>query len=156
MLADAPWTTWHKISWSPQDILPAGMNVLLANAECRNPPTEVFLPCQQQKTLQGPKPRKVSTINDLLVVTCWGYKTAPNDSGVGGFVGTIDLTSGIITPVAFGMKSPHGLLFVPQSRQTTPNDGNENHSNVQENNKDNGNANHSNVKENNKDEGSTN
>ena len=37
MLADAPWTTWHEISWSPQDIVPAGMNVLLANAECRNP-----------------------------------------------------------------------------------------------------------------------
>ena len=39
MLADAPWTTWHKKSCRTQDILPAGMNVLLANAECRNPPT---------------------------------------------------------------------------------------------------------------------
>jgi len=37
MLADAPWTTYIKINWSPQDILPTGMNVLLANAECRYP-----------------------------------------------------------------------------------------------------------------------
>jgi len=43
------------------------------------------------------------------------FVSAPNDSGVGGFVGTIDLTTGLITPVAIGMKSPHGLLFVPQT-----------------------------------------
>ncbi|AGK96709.1 LPXTG cell wall anchor domain-containing protein [Clostridium pasteurianum] len=49
------------------------------------------------------------------------FVAAPNDSGVGGFVGTIDLTSGIITPVAFGMKSPHGLLFVPQTQQAPTN-----------------------------------
>jgi len=42
------------------------------------------------------------------------FVAAPNDAGVGGFVGTIDLTTGIITPVAIGMKSPHGLLFVPK------------------------------------------
>lgn len=41
------------------------------------------------------------------------FVAAPNDSGVGGFVGTIDLNTGIITPFALGMKSPHGLLFVP-------------------------------------------
>jgi len=43
------------------------------------------------------------------------FVAAPDDSGVGGFVGTIDLTSGIITPFATGMKSPHGLLFVPNT-----------------------------------------
>ena len=69
------------------------------------------------------------------------FVAAPSDSGVGGFVGTIDLTTGIITPVAFGMNSPHGLLFVPRSQQTTHTDENSDQSNVQENNKDVGNAN---------------
>ena len=69
------------------------------------------------------------------------FVAAPNGSGVGGFVGTIDLYTGIITPFAIGIKSPHGLLFVPRSQQTTLNDGNENQSNVQENNNDEGNAN---------------
>ncbi len=41
------------------------------------------------------------------------YGAAPNDSGVAGFVGTVDLTSGIITPVAIGFASPHGMLFLP-------------------------------------------
>ena len=49
-----------------------------------------------------------------------GFKTgtafmaAPGDSGVAGFVATVDLTSGIIKPIVIGMGSPHGLLFVPQ------------------------------------------
>ena len=83
MLADAPWTTWHKISWSPQDILPAGMNVLWANAECRDHPTApastfktyTFFPGIKKKPSQAHKPGKVSTINDLPVDTCGGYKT---------------------------------------------------------------------------------
>ena len=85
MLADAPWTTWRKISWSPQDILPAGMNVLLANAECRNPPpapastfkTYTFFPSTNKNPSQALKPRKVSTIKDLPVATCLGYKALP-------------------------------------------------------------------------------
>ena len=66
MLADVPWTTWHKISWSPQNILPAGMNVLLANAECRNPPpapastfkTYTFFPSTNKNPPKLIKPTK--------------------------------------------------------------------------------------------------
>ena len=41
------------------------------------------------------------------------YASTPNDSGVAGMVATIDLSTGIITPVAIGFKSPHGELFLP-------------------------------------------
>ncbi len=47
------------------------------------------------------------------------FITAPSDSGVAGFVGTVNLTTGTITPVATGFNSPHGLLFIPG----TPNPG---------------------------------
>jgi hypothetical protein len=42
------------------------------------------------------------------------YGAAPNDSGVGGFVGTVDFTTGFITPIAVGLISPHGELFLQQ------------------------------------------
>ncbi|HEY8803629.1 MAG TPA: SH3 domain-containing protein [Clostridium sp.] len=48
------------------------------------------------------------------------FVAAPNDSGVGGFVGTADLTTGLITPFVSGVNSPHGLLFVPQLPEVTP------------------------------------
>ncbi|HUW66199.1 MAG TPA: hypothetical protein VMW83_16170 [Spirochaetia bacterium] len=37
-----------------------------------------------------------------------------------GFVGTLDLSSGTLHPIAIGMTSPAGLLFVPKtgSKQT--------------------------------------
>jgi hypothetical protein len=38
---------------------------------------------------------------------------APNDSGVVGFVGTIDMTTGFITPVIAGMGKPTGMIFIP-------------------------------------------
>lgn len=41
------------------------------------------------------------------------YTEAPNDSGVASFVGTVDLKTGTITPVAIGFVKPTGLLFVP-------------------------------------------
>jgi len=44
------------------------------------------------------------------------YTIAPSDSGVAGFLGTVDLTTGIITPVLVGFTSPTGLLFVPDER----------------------------------------
>jgi hypothetical protein len=47
------------------------------------------------------------------------FITAPSDSGVAGFVGTVNLTTGTITPVATGFASPTGLLFIPG----TPNPG---------------------------------
>jgi hypothetical protein len=40
---------------------------------------------------------------------------APNDSGVVGFVGTIDLSTGFITPVVVGMGKPTGLIFIPNA-----------------------------------------
>jgi hypothetical protein len=43
------------------------------------------------------------------------FTEAPNDSGVVGFVGTIDLTTGFITPVSTGWSKPTGLIFVPAS-----------------------------------------
>jgi len=43
------------------------------------------------------------------------YTEAPSDSGTGGFVGKVDLTTGFITPVVIGLTSPTGLLFVPSS-----------------------------------------
>lgn len=42
------------------------------------------------------------------------FVAAPNDSGTAGFLATVDLKSGIITPIVGGMGSPHGILFVPQ------------------------------------------
>ena len=88
-----------KKHWSSQDILPAGLNVLLANAECRIPPTAVSVFCEwylftssdrekvyhicsfdheivnhlvpmyldNKKPSQALKPRKVSTMNNILV-----------------------------------------------------------------------------------------
>jgi hypothetical protein len=47
------------------------------------------------------------------------FITAPSDSGVAGFVGTVNLATGTITPVATGFGSPTGLLFIPG----TPNPG---------------------------------
>jgi hypothetical protein len=41
------------------------------------------------------------------------FTEAPNDSGVVGFIGTIDLTTGFITPVSTGWTKPTGLIFVP-------------------------------------------
>jgi hypothetical protein len=41
------------------------------------------------------------------------YTVAPSDSGVAGFAGTVDLTTGTITPVMIGFGSPTGLGFIP-------------------------------------------
>jgi hypothetical protein len=41
------------------------------------------------------------------------FVSAPSDSGVAGFVGTLDLTTGNITPIATGFGSPQGLVFAP-------------------------------------------
>jgi hypothetical protein len=43
------------------------------------------------------------------------FTEAPNDSGVVGFVGTIDMKTGFITPVSTGWTKPTGLVFVPGS-----------------------------------------
>jgi hypothetical protein len=41
------------------------------------------------------------------------YTEAPSDSGVAGFVGTVDPQTGIIIPVIVGLTSPTGLGFIP-------------------------------------------
>ena len=41
------------------------------------------------------------------------YTEAPSDSGVAGFVGKLDPTTGTITPVIIGLTSPSGLGFIP-------------------------------------------
>ncbi|MDB5077479.1 MAG: putative cell wall binding protein [Chloroflexi bacterium] len=41
------------------------------------------------------------------------YAAMPNDSGVAGLLGTISESKGIISPVAIGFVSPHGMAFVP-------------------------------------------
>jgi hypothetical protein len=41
------------------------------------------------------------------------YTETPDDSGVSSFVGTVDLTTGIITPVIIGFAKATGLIFVP-------------------------------------------
>lgn len=43
------------------------------------------------------------------------FVAAPHDSGVAGFVGTLDLASGTIRPFAINMQSPSGMIFVPRS-----------------------------------------
>jgi hypothetical protein len=40
------------------------------------------------------------------------YTETPGDSGVAGFVGTVDTPTGTITPIITGFKSPTGLTFV--------------------------------------------
>ncbi len=42
------------------------------------------------------------------------YTGAPNDSGVIGFVGTLNLSSGMIMPIVVGIANPHGMAFLPQ------------------------------------------
>ena len=41
------------------------------------------------------------------------YSAAPGDSGVAGFVGSLDMTSGTLKPVVIGLSSPGGMAFVP-------------------------------------------
>ncbi len=41
------------------------------------------------------------------------YSSAPGDSGVAGFVGSLDLTSGTLKPVVIGLSSPGGMAFLP-------------------------------------------
>lgn len=40
--------------------------------------------------------------------------SAPNDSTIISFVGTVNLGSGQITPIIVGMNNPHGMAFIPQ------------------------------------------
>ena len=43
------------------------------------------------------------------------YTETPNDSGVVGFVGVVDPTTGFVTPVVIGFSKATGMLFVPNS-----------------------------------------
>ncbi len=48
------------------------------------------------------------------------YTQTPNDSGVAGFVGTVDPTTGIATPIAIGFGKATGLLFAPDQAGGAP------------------------------------
>ena len=41
------------------------------------------------------------------------YTEAPDDSGVVGFLGTVDLTTGFVKPVMIGFGKATGLAYVP-------------------------------------------
>ena len=43
------------------------------------------------------------------------YTETPDDSGVVGMIGIVDLMTGFITPIGIGFDKPTGLLFVPGS-----------------------------------------
>ncbi|HLZ20506.1 MAG TPA: hypothetical protein VKQ30_00065 [Ktedonobacterales bacterium] len=43
------------------------------------------------------------------------YTEAPDDSGTVGFVGTIDPTTGFVTPAVIGLAKPTGMIFVPDA-----------------------------------------
>jgi sugar lactone lactonase YvrE len=43
------------------------------------------------------------------------YTEAPNDSGVTGFIGTVDLTTDFIHPVMIGFGHPTGMAYVPDA-----------------------------------------
>src|SRR5680860_37966 len=66
-----------KINWSPQDILPAGMNVLLANAECRNPLPAVstISPHNKKNPPRHLSPGGFILFKGLPDATCRWYKT---------------------------------------------------------------------------------
>lgn len=42
------------------------------------------------------------------------YSASPNDATVISFVGSLNLTTGLITPVIVGIANPHGMGFIPQ------------------------------------------
>ncbi len=44
------------------------------------------------------------------------YTSTPSDSGVAGIVGSVDLSSGVVSPVATGFGSATGLAFVPDDQ----------------------------------------
>ena len=44
------------------------------------------------------------------------FTETPDDSGVAGLIGSVDLSTGIVTPIALGFSKPTGMLFVPDSQ----------------------------------------
>ena len=54
-----------------------------------------------------------SVCSDLWV-TGSPLTSAPNDSTIISFVGTVSVGSGLITPIIVGMNNPHGMAFIPQ------------------------------------------
>lgn len=65
--------------------------------------------------LSDTKANAIYALHSTTLLEGAAYATAPNDSGVAGFVGNIDLNTGIVTPVAIGFLSPHGMLFMPSA-----------------------------------------
>jgi hypothetical protein len=58
----------------------------------------------------------IFTIRTHFVVSSlnkWIYTEAPNDSGTSSFVGTVDTSTGFVTPAVIGFGKPTGLYFLP-------------------------------------------
>lgn len=56
----------------------------------------------------------VYSVCSSLWVSGTAYTAAPNDSTIIGFVGNLNLSSGVITPMIVGLGNPHGLAFLAQ------------------------------------------
>jgi hypothetical protein len=61
-----------------------------------------------------------NTDNRIVAITTHftkgtAYVSMASDSGVGHIVGTINLLTGLITPVEIGFSNPHGMIFIPSS-----------------------------------------
>jgi hypothetical protein len=56
----------------------------------------------------------VYTICSSVWVPGTAYVTAPNDSTVIGFVGTLNLSTGLIQPIVAGFSNPHGMAWLPK------------------------------------------
>ncbi len=51
------------------------------------------------------------------------FTSVPGDSAVAGFVGTVSIATGNVTPIAVGFGSPTGLIYVPDSQFGSGNTG---------------------------------
>jgi hypothetical protein len=81
---------------------------------------------QLDDTVFAPKPGRLLVSDGTTGVTYWIrsnflanttnhylYTEAPDDSGTVGFVGTIDPTTGLVTPVVIGFAKATGMIYVP-------------------------------------------
>jgi hypothetical protein len=56
----------------------------------------------------------IYSVCSQLWVSGTAYTAAPNDSTIIGFVGSLNMSTGVITPVIVGLGNPHGLGFIAQ------------------------------------------
>ncbi len=51
------------------------------------------------------------------------FTAVPGDSAVAGFIGTVSIATGNVTPIAVGFGSPTGLIFVPDNQSSSGTSG---------------------------------